>query len=170
MNFKPMMVFMLIISAILLAVQISPDMNSSEYQEGKYIHIDNMVMGFNGYNATVELEYHLSPFAEAYIFFFGSKNLKSKMKEIFFEFPEMKIQTIGLNSATIQLTNVSWKYDHNYMHNSRKLGLSPDVLTVIFPYNQGTRNIQNPDSTLSVFYPDSPEYSDIQNNITKKIK
>jgi hypothetical protein len=170
MNFKTIAVIMLIFSTFLLAARLSPEMNSDQYQEGKYIHIDNMVMEFNGYNATVEVEYHLSPFAKAYIFFFGSKNLEPKIKEIFFKFPEMKIQTVGLSSATVQLTNVSWKSGHIYMHNSRKLGLIPDILTIVFPYNQGTRNIQIPDSTLSVFYPDSPEYFEYQNNVTKKLR
>lgn len=167
MNLKPIIVITLIISAVLLAARISPAMNSEQYREGKYIHIDNIVMEFSGTNATIDVEYHLSPFAKAYIFLFGSKNLEPKMKEIFFKFPEMQIKDIGLNSATIQLTNVSWKYGHDYMHDSRKLGIHSDVLTIIFPYNQGIRRVQNTDSTLSVFYPDSPKYSEIHNNITK---
>ncbi len=157
MNSKPIIVIALIISAVLLAVRISPAMNYEQYREGKYIHIDNMIIEFSKVNATVDVEYHLSPFARAYIFFFGSKNLEPKIKEIFSEFPEVKIQNIGLNSATLQITNISRKNDQDYMHESTKLGLQPDVLTIVYPYNLGTRKLENPDSTLSVFYPVHPE-------------
>jgi hypothetical protein len=167
MNSKSIIVIALIISVVLLAVRISPAMNSEQYREGKYIHVDNMVIGFNKLNATVDIEYHLTPFAQAYIFFFGSKNLESKIKGIFSEFPEVKIQKIGLNSATLQITNISKQVGEDYMHESTKLGLQTDVLTIVYPYNLGTRRQQNPDSTLSVFYPVHPES---QSNTTKKIK
>ncbi|PAV10862.1 hypothetical protein ASJ81_12070 [Methanosarcina spelaei] len=165
MNLKSIIVIAFIISAVLLAGRVSPAMNFEQYREGKYIHVDNIVMEFSGANATVDVEYHLSPLANAYIFLFGSKHLEPKIKEIFLKFPEVKIREIGLESATLQLTNISWKYGNDYMHNSTKLGLQPDILTVVFPYNQGTRKLQNPDSTLSVFYPDHPEN---QKNTTKK--
>ncbi|WP_243683883.1 hypothetical protein [Methanosarcina barkeri] len=64
MNLKPIIVITLIISAVLLAARISPAMNSEQYREGKYIHIDNIVMEFSGTNATIDVEYHLSPFAK----------------------------------------------------------------------------------------------------------
>ncbi|MGA9187975.1 MAG: hypothetical protein WB014_05265 [Methanosarcina sp.] len=163
MNSKPIIVIVLIISAILLAGRISPAMSSEQYSAGKYIHIDNIIMEFNRVNSTVDVEYHLAPFTKAYIFFFGSKNLEPKIKEIFSEFPEVKIQKIGFNSATLQITNISSKNGQDYMHESTKLGLRPDILTIVYPYNQGTREIKNPDSTLSVFYPVHPEN---QNNTT----
>lgn len=164
MDSKPIIAVALIISAVLLTVRVSPEISSEQFREGKYIHIDNMVIEFNKANATVDIEYHLTPFAQAYILLFGSKNLEPKIKEIFSEFPEVKIRKIRLNSATLQITNISWKNGPHYMHESTKLGLRPDVLTIVYPYNQGTRKLQNPDSTLSVFYPVHPEN---QNNTTE---
>jgi len=157
MDSKPIIAIALIISAVLLAVRVSPEMNYEQYREGKYIHVDNIVIEFNRLNATVDIEYHLAPFAQAYIFLLGSKNLEPKIKEIFSEFPEVKIQKIGLNSATLQITNISRKNGPEYLHESTKLGLRPDVLTIVYPYNQGTRKLQNPDSTLSVFYEVNPK-------------
>lgn len=157
MDSKPLIVIALIISAILLAERIYPEINSEQFREGKYIHIDNIIMEFNETNATVEVEYNLAPFTQAYVFFFGSKNIEPKIKEIFANFKEVKIQKIGLNSATLQLTNISTKNDEDYMHDSTKLGLRTDVLTIVYPYNQGTRKLQNTDSTLSIFYPVHPE-------------
>jgi len=157
MNLKAIISIAIIISTILLVVRISSEINDDQFKEGKYIHLDSMVMEFYEANATVNIEYDLNAFTYAYIFCFGSKSLEPTIKKIFFEFPDVKIQKVGLNSATIQLTNISRKYDHNYMHDSTKLGLQPDSFTIVYPYNQGIRKLQKPEATLSVFYPDKPE-------------
>ncbi|WP_440944898.1 hypothetical protein ACSAZL_12090 [Methanosarcina sp. T3] len=156
MNPKPIIAVAFIISVIVITRLFIPGY-IEQFREGKYIHVDNIVMEFDETNATVDVEYHLAPFAQAYVFFFGSKNIEPKIKEIFSEFPETKIQKIGLNSATLQITNISEINGEDYTHDSTKLGLRPDVLTIVYPYNQGTRKLQNPDSTISIFYPIHPE-------------
>ena len=151
MDTKPIIIIALIISAVLLAVKVSPEINTDQFREGKYIHIDSIVIQFNKFNANVNMEYHLSPFAEAYIFLFGSKHLEPKIKEIFADFKIIKIWDIGSNSASLQVTNISRKSDPYYLHESRKFGVQPDVLTLVYP--DGTRrNIQNPKSTPNAFY------------------
>lgn len=156
MDSKPIIAIALIISAVLLSIRVSPGFSPDQFREGKYIHVDNMVIEFNKANATVNLKYHLTPFAQVYTFLFGSKNLKPKIMEIFVNFKEVKIQKIGFNSATLQITNISRKSGQDYLHESKKLGVSPDVLTIVYPYNQGSRKLQNPDSTLNTFYPVYP--------------
>jgi len=41
MNLKSIIVIAFIISAVLLAGRVFPAMNSEQYREGKYIHVDN---------------------------------------------------------------------------------------------------------------------------------
>ena len=66
-----------------------------------------MEIAFNKTNADVSIEYRLSPFAQVYIFLFGSKNLEPKIKEIFSDFENIEIKNIGRTSASIEVKNVS---------------------------------------------------------------
>jgi hypothetical protein len=151
MDTKPIIAIALIISAVLLAVKLSPEIGTDQFREGKYIHIDSIVIQFNKLNANVNVEYHLSPFAEAYVFLFGSKHLEPKIKEIFADFKNVQIREIGGNSASLLVTNISRKSDQFYLHDSCKFGLQPDVLTLVYP--DGTRrNMQNAKSTPNAFY------------------
>lgn len=152
MDVKPIIAIALIISAILLAARLSPEMSTEQFKEGKYIHVDNVVMEFNKANATVNVEYRLSLFAKAYIFLFGSKHLEPKIMEIFADFKEVKIKEIKSDSASLQITNVSRKSDQYYLHEPRKFGLEPDVLTLVYHNPEGTRKIMHPESTPPVFY------------------
>lgn len=151
MKIKAIITIALIISSVLLAAKLSPEVRTDQFKEGKYIHIDSMVIQFNKTDANVNVEYRLSPFAKVYIFLFGSKNLEPKIKEIFADFKIIKIWDIGSNSASLHVTNISRKSDPYYLHESRKFGVQPDVLTLVYP--DGTRrNIQNPKSTPNAFY------------------
>lgn len=151
MHIKPIIAIALIISAALMAAKLSPEINTEQFREGKYIHIDSVVIVFDKSNANVDVEYRLSPFAEAYMFLFGSKNLEPKIKEIFANFTEVNIRQIGSNSASLQITNISRKKDQYFLHDSRKFGMQPDVLTLVYP--DSTRKIiPNPKSTPDVFY------------------
>ena len=128
METKLIIAIALIISAILLAAKLFQEVNTDQFREGKYIHIDSVVIEFNKSNGNVHVEYHLSPFAEAYLFLFGSKHLEPKMKEIFADFS-----------------------DQFYLHESRKFDIQPDILTLVYP--DGTRrNILNTNSTPNTFY------------------
>ena len=151
MKIKLMIAIALIISAAIMAAKVSSEINTGQFREGKYIHIDSIEIDFDKTNANVYLNYDLSPFAESYMFLFGSKNLEPKIKEIFANFSEVHIQMIGSNSASLQITNISRKKDQYYLHDSRKFGMRPDVLTLVYP--DGTRKIyQNAISTQDTFY------------------
>jgi hypothetical protein len=158
MSAKSLITLILIISAFIMAGRIYQDNNNTQFKEGQFIHIDKMTIEFSGENATADIEYHLTPFGQGYIFLFGSRNLKAKINEIFSNFSEVKIQRIGYNDATLQITNISIKNGHVYLHNPTKLGLRSDLITIVYPYNQGTKSYKNLDSTIAVFYPSSPEY------------
>jgi hypothetical protein len=151
MKIKLMIAIALIFSAALLAARVSSEINTDQFREGKYIHIDSIEIDFDKTDANVVINYDLSPFAESYMFLFGSRNLEPKIKEIFANFSEVHIQMIGSNSASLQLTNISRKKDQYYLHDSRRFGMRPDVLTLVYP--DGTRKIyQNAISTQDTFY------------------
>jgi len=151
MHIKPIIAIALIISAALMAAKLSPEINTEQFREGKYIHIDSIEIVFDKTDANVDVEYHLSPFAEAYMLLFGSKNLEPKIREIFANFTEVKILQIGSSSASLYITNISRKKDQYYLHDSRRFGMQPDVLTLVYP--DGTKKIyQNAISTQDTFY------------------
>lgn len=151
MEIKSIVVIALIISAFLMAAKLSPEIGKEQFREGTYIHIDSIEIAFYKTDANVDIEYHLSPFAKAYIFLFGSKNLEPKIREILAEFNVAKIQKIGLNNASITLTNISGLNGQYYLHDSRKFGISPDILTISFP-DGNSRIYKNPVSTPDLFY------------------
>lgn len=150
MYIKPIIAIALIISAALLAVKLSPEINTEQFRQGKYIHVDSIEIDFDRTDANVNVQYHLSPFAEVYMFLFGSKNLEPKIREIFANFTEVKILQIGRNSAFLQITNISREKDKNYLHDSREFGVSTDNLILVSP--QGTKRLENQNSTVYFFY------------------
>lgn len=146
MKIKAIVTIALLISAVLMSARVSPGIGDDQFREGKYIHLDSMEIAFSKTDADINIEYHLSPFAQAYIFLFGSKYLEPKIKEIFFDFDNLEIKEIGRTSASIHVKGISRLSDGYYLHESRKLGISTDVLTVIYP--GGTRrNTENAKAT-----------------------
>lgn len=133
MKIKAMITIALLISATLMAAKVSPGINNDQFREGKYIHLDHMEIALIKTDAKISIEYHLSPFAQAYIFLFGSKHLEPKIKEIFSNFENVEVQKIGMASASIYVKGISRLSDGYYLHESRKLDISPDVLTIIYP-------------------------------------
>ncbi|RXA16950.1 hypothetical protein EQO05_13230 [Methanosarcina sp. MSH10X1] len=152
MKIKAIITIALIISAALMAAKLSPGIiNTDQFREGKYIHLDSMEIAFSKTDAKISIEYHLSPFAQAYIFLFGSKHLEPKIEEIFFDFENVKVKEIGRSSALIQVKGVSRRSDEYYLHESREFGMAPDTLTVIYPEG-ARRNIQHAKFTPNTFY------------------
>ncbi|MGB9940577.1 hypothetical protein [Methanosarcina sp.] len=151
MKIKAIITIALIISAALMAGKISPEINTDQFREGKYIHVDTMEIAFSKTDAQISIEYHLSPFAQAYIFLFGSKHLEPKIEEIFFDFENVKVQEIGRTSALIQVKGISRQSEEYYLHESREFGMAPDVLTVVYPEG-ARRNIEHAKATPNTFY------------------
>ena len=112
-----------------------------------------MVIKFNKTDADVQIKYSLSPFAQVYMFMFGSKHLEPKIEEIFYDFEKIEIQNIGRTSALIHVKDISRQNDEYYLHDSRELGMSPDVLTLVFP-DKNRQNIEHAKATRDVFYED----------------
>jgi len=56
MKVKAIITIALIISAALMAAKVSPGVNMEQFREGKYIHIDSMVIEFNQTDADVQIK------------------------------------------------------------------------------------------------------------------
>lgn len=153
MKIKAIITIALIISAVLMAARVTPGINTNQFREGKYIHLDSMTIEFDKTDADVQIQYHLSPFAQVYMFMFGSKHLEPKIEEIFFDFENIEVQRIGINSALIHVNDISRQKDEDYLHDSRELGMQPDMLTLVYP-NGKRKNIENAKSTSDIFYED----------------
>ena len=151
MKIKAIITIALIISAALMAAKVSPGVNTEQFREGKYIHIDSMVIEFNKTDADVQIQYNLSPFAQVYMFLFGSKHLEPKIEEIFFDFDNIEVQKIGRTSALIHIKDISRQNEEYYLHDSREFGMQPDVLTLVYP-DSTRRNIAHAKETPYVFY------------------
>jgi hypothetical protein len=152
MRLKAIITIALIISAILIASKVPSGMNNEQFREGKYIHLDSMEIVFNRANAEVNINYHLSPFAQVYMFLFGSRHLEPKIREIFFGFENVQIQRIERTSASILIKDISRQSGEYYLHESKELGMQPDNLFIVYP--DGTRrNLQRTKFTQSAFYP-----------------
>lgn len=152
MKIKAIITVALLISAALLAARMVPGSSADQFKEGKYIHVDSMVIQFEKTDATVSIDYHLSPFAQVYIFLFGSKNLEPKIEEIFSKFHEVKIQKIGRSSASLQILNVSKISDGYYLCNSCELGVQSDVVTFVYPPKGVKKSYEHVKVTPPVFY------------------
>lgn len=151
MKIKAIITIALIISAALMAAKVSPGVNTEQFREGKYIHINSMVIEFDKTDADVQIQYHLSPFAQVYMFMFGSKHLEPKIEEIFFDFENIEVKRIGRNSALIHIKDISRQSDEYYLHDSRILGMQPDVLTLVYP-DKTRHNIEHAKATPYIFY------------------
>lgn len=151
MKIKAIITIALIISAALMAARVSPGVNMEQFREGKYIHIDSMVIEFNKADADVQIKYSLSPFAQVYMFLFGSRHLEPKIKEIFFDFENIEIQRIERTSAVIHIKDISRQNDEYYLHDSKELGMQPDVLTLVYP-DKTRQNIEHAKATPYLFY------------------
>jgi hypothetical protein len=151
MKIKAIITIALIISAALMAAKVSPGVNTEQFREGKYIHIDSMEINFNKTDADVQIQYHLSPFAQVYMFMFGSKNLEPKIEDIFFDFENIEVRRIGRSSALIHVNNISRQNDEYYLHDSRELGMQPDLLTLVYP-DRTRQNIEHAKATPDIFY------------------
>jgi hypothetical protein len=152
MKIKTIFTIAILISSSLMAAHFSPGIDREQFREGKYIHLDQMVIEFDRSDAEVSIYYHLSPFAQVYMFLFGSKYLEPKIEEIFFDFNDTSIEEIGRTSAKIRINNISrLSSDNNYLHDSKKLGMQTSILTLVYPTGK-TMRIEKATTTPNTFY------------------
>ncbi|MDO9518513.1 MAG: hypothetical protein Q7J10_10785 [Methanosarcinaceae archaeon] len=140
-------IMILLIAAFALVIMPS----STVIEDEQFIHITQMVVTFEKADGIVEITYDLDPFAKAYVFLLGSRNLGPTFENIFFEFEDVEIIEIGQNHAMIMLKNISRQSGDYYLHDSHELGVSVDVLTFVYP-DGSTKQLVNTHKTQNTFY------------------
>jgi hypothetical protein len=120
-------------------------------EDSQYIHYKQMAMKFSGNDAVVTLSFELDTFAQAYTLLMGSHNLDGEIRNMFYDFEEITVSEIGKDYAIVKVGNVSRLSDGYYLHDSRKLGSSVDLLLLIYP-SGASKQISNAKSTSNIFY------------------
>ncbi|MCL7410517.1 MAG: hypothetical protein P1P69_01360 [Methanosarcinaceae archaeon] len=142
-------IMILLIAAFALAIMPS----STVIDDEQFIHVTQMVVTFEKVDGIVEITYDLDPFAKAYVFLLGSRNLGPTFEDIFFEFEDVEIIEIGQNYAVVMVKNVSRQNGEYYLHDSHELGISVDLLTFIYP-DGTTKQLEHTRTTQNTFYSD----------------
>ncbi|MBC7086369.1 MAG: hypothetical protein H5T43_08430 [Methanomethylovorans sp.] len=140
----------IIIASIVLVALISLPANAVT-SDHYYIHYTHMTMKFSGTDAIVTLSFELDTFAKVYTLLMGTHNLEEDIKEMFYEFEDVKVSQIHKEYAIVRISNVSRLSNGYYLHDSRKLGSGVDLLTIVFP-SGATKQISNANATMNIFY------------------
>lgn len=140
-----------ILIAFLLVMSFISAPVTAETENPQYIHYKQMTMRFSETNATATISFKLDTFAQAYTLLMGSHNLDGEIKNMFSDFGDVTISEIGKDYAILSISNVSRLSDGYYLHDSKKLGSSVDLLILIYPTG-ASKQIRNAESTSNIFY------------------
>ena len=75
----------------------------------------------------------------------------AKNKGYIFDFENIEVRRIGRSSALIHVNDISRHDDEYYLHDSRELGIQPDILTLVYP-DRTRQNIEYARATPDIFY------------------
>jgi hypothetical protein len=120
-------------------------------EDPQYIYYKHMTMKFSGTDATVTLSFELDTFVQVYTLLMGSHNLDGDIRNMFYEFDDVTVSEIGKDYAILRIGNVSRLSDGYYLHDSRNLGSSVDLLTMVYP-SGASKQIANAKTTSNIFY------------------
>ena len=140
----------ILIAFLLAAILISVPATAAT-GDSQYIHYKQLVMKFSGTNATITLSFELDAFAQAYTLLMGSHNLEGDVREMFYEFDNVTVSEIDKNYALVRIGNVSHLSDGYYLHDSKKLGSTVDLLILVYP-SGASKQIPNAKATSNIFY------------------
>lgn len=143
--------FALIVILLTVAFGLLIVPSSAVIENGQYVQVERMVMTFEKTDARVDIFYKLDTFVEVYVFLLGSHNLESTFEEMFWDFDEVKVTTIGQDHAVVLLNNVSRKSGEYYLHDSHKIGVNVGELIIMSP-DGSTKQLKNTRSTQNTFY------------------
>ncbi|KXS42111.1 MAG: hypothetical protein AWU59_1789 [Methanolobus sp. T82-4] len=119
--------------------------------DGQYIHFREMSVEFAGTDAEVTLYYDLDVFSRVYVLLLGSYNLEPTLENVLFDFEDVEVVEIGNNRAVLYVEDISRQNSEFYLHDSRNLGATVDVLTLVYP-DGSSRRVPYATSTPYTFY------------------
>ena len=119
----------------------------------RYLHITEMTMEPQGPHASFTLDYELDLFARLYVLFLGSGNIEPAVKDLFYDFDEIKIISVKENHAQVLAYNIGYQdndIDGVFFYDSYKLGATVDTF-IVFPGSENSERLYNVASTPNVF-------------------
>ncbi|WNY24953.1 hypothetical protein [Methanolapillus millepedarum] len=146
---KPIHVLILMLALSALLIFLATFHVSTGIQTD--IDVQEMTMTFHGMDATAEIRYQIGLLTHIYAFFFGGRNLDPYISDFLVGFPDYKIVSVGSESATVELYNVTRVSNNYYLHDSHQLGSSADSLVLVYPNGQ-TKTYENVSETPNTFY------------------
>lgn len=120
---------------VVLLLIMMPIVSATDTQRSNYIHIESVIMTFEGSNMNVTVKYKLDLFAKFYILLFGTKSIEPKLEGIFAEFENVEIKNVSQDSAEIVAVDVLIQEGETYHIRQHKLGQEVDKLLITFPDN-----------------------------------
>ncbi|MDV0446555.1 hypothetical protein MsAg5_04000 [Methanosarcinaceae archaeon Ag5] len=146
---KPNQLFVLLFALSVLLIFLATFHVSATVQTD--IDVKEMTMTFHDTGATAEIHYEIGLLTHIYTFFFGSRNLDPYISDFLVSFPDYRIVSIGSESATIELYNVTRTSNNYYLHDAHQLGSTVDLLVLVYPNGQ-TKTYENVSETPNTFY------------------
>ncbi|GEM_PF-847006 len=125
----------------------------ADSNDDHYIHFNEMIINFEGTDATVSISYDLNAFSRVYVLLLGSHNLNPTLENVLFEFEEVKVGRIGRSEATVYVKNISRQNEEYFLHDSHSLGAKVDTLTMFYP-DGSSRTVPDAIATPDTFYSD----------------
>ncbi|MBN2110234.1 MAG: hypothetical protein JW705_03995 [Methanosarcinaceae archaeon] len=141
----------MLLIALIFAVSSMSLTGYAASTEGQYIHFTGMTVDFDGTDAKVTLYYELDMFSRVYVLLLGSCNLEPALETVLFDFEDTEVLEIGSSHAVIYVKDISRQNSEYYLHDSHELGVTVDVLTLIYP-DGSSRRVPYASSTPYTFY------------------
>ncbi|MDI6888150.1 MAG: hypothetical protein QMC78_00435 [Methanocellales archaeon] len=105
----------------------------SAAEDAGYIHIESVVMTFDGADANIIVEYSVDNlFAKLYMWLLGPDVIKQNLESTFADF-QIQIVEISCDEAVIIASDVMTYNNGRYYVGPHQLGQSVDTLVITFP-------------------------------------
>lgn len=135
-----------------------PIVSAAETQGSRYIHINSVMMTFDGADANITVEYRIDGlFAKLYILLIGSHAIRQKLEDVFVDFSNVRATDVSWNKANITANDVMTYDDGIYHIHAFDLGQNVDRLHIIFPDGYEVR-LENINATRPIIHKNNTQF------------
>lgn len=120
-------------------------------QDGRNLHITSLTIQFDKTDATFIINYDFGNLPTMYLLIFGSKTIEPEIASIFSNF-DYDVIKIDQEHAVLKVKNMAALNKGYYLHDSRKIGQTIDVVYISDPSSTKTKEYYNINSTPNYFY------------------
>lgn len=120
-------------------------------QEGRNLHITSLSIQFDKTDATFIANYDFGSLPTMYLLIFGTKSIEPEIRSIFSNF-DFDIIKMDQERAVLRVKNISVLNKGYYLHDSRNIGQTIDIVYISDPYSTKTKEYYNMSATPNYFY------------------